>query len=116
MMLTKVLRGKPYTIGSDICFPFDVVCLSSPERLVGFAQRLLARQAEVAEEVLVVGKLPQRDALPPPRGPAKPAMPSSSRCRSGIWLMNSGRRVARLDGRERGRDRMKVDIDKLQIS
>ncbi len=36
---------------------------SAPERLAGFAQRLLARQADVGEQMLVLGKISERVTL-----------------------------------------------------
>jgi len=48
----------------------------------------------------VVGKRPQRDALPASFGPVEPSMPLNGCCRSGICLMTSVGRVTSQDHRE----------------
>jgi len=56
--------------------------LSAPERLGGFAQRLLARQAEIAKQMRVIGDLAQRDALKRPVEQAPPSGPAGAWRRS----------------------------------
>jgi hypothetical protein len=53
-MLTKVLRGKPYTTGSDMLFSFATHVKSPlPEWLRRLAPRLLPRDAYVLEQAII---------------------------------------------------------------
>jgi len=44
---------------------------SSPKWLVRLIHQLLPRQSEVVEEMLVIGKIAQRGALPAPFAPVR---------------------------------------------
>ena len=61
------------SVGGDACGT------SSPERLFGFLQHLLPRQAEIAEHMRVVGKLAQCLSIELPLPQANP---------SGPWIMD----------------------------
>jgi hypothetical protein len=47
-----------------------------PKRLVGFIQRLLPSEAEIPEQMRIVGELAQRLALPAPRRLSAQRVPS----------------------------------------
>jgi hypothetical protein len=56
---------------NDLAPAVEEVERSAPERLAGFAQHLLARQADVGEPVLVLGKISERVTLPLSRHPER---------------------------------------------
>ncbi|WP_409334518.1 hypothetical protein [Bradyrhizobium jicamae] len=59
-------------------------CHSPPERLVGFAQRLLPGHADIPEQMRVVGDVAERRALSTPGGPSPQGTPCGGRVRSPV--------------------------------